>query len=114
MINISDKSNSEKYCWGDGCLGWKLLNREELCVIEEEVSAGKFERRHYHIEGRQFFYILSGKAVMEIEGIDYEIAAGQGITVEPGKKHQFKNIYDAQVKFLVITAPKKNGDRIDL
>jgi len=114
MQKVSDKSNSEKYSWGDCCLGWRLLNCEDLSVIEEEVPAGKFERRHYHIEGRQFFYILSGKAAMEVEGIEYEIAAGQGISIEPGNKHQFKNIYDAPVKFLVVTAPKKAGDRIDL
>jgi len=114
MLSISDKNNSEKYSWGDGCLGWRLMNCEDLSVIEEEVPAGKFERRHYHIEGRQFFYILSGHAVMEVEGVEYKISTGQGVAIEPGKKHQFKNVYDEPVKFIVVTAPKKAGDRIDL
>lgn len=57
---------------------------------------------------------MSGEAVMEIEGIDYEMAAGQGVAIEPGKKHQFKNACAAPVKFIVVTAPKKTGDRIDL
>ena len=114
MPVVVDINNCEKYMWEDNCFGWHLLKKEELSVISEEVPAGKSEKRHFHKEGRQFFYILNGKATMELEGIDYELLSGQGIGIEPGQKHKFKNTSGFMVTFIVVTAPKKAEDRVDI
>lgn len=114
MPNIVDIENSEKYTWGDQCLGWHLVKREELSVIQEEVPPGKSEKRHYHKVGRQFFYILNGEAVMEIEGNNYTLRKNQGIQIEPKDKHKFKNESGENVQFLVVTMPKIVGDRVDV
>lgn len=107
-------ANSDRYSWGDGCLGWKLLQGQDLSVIQEEVPPGKAERRHYHTVGRQFFYILDGTATMEVNGHAEQLSSGQGIEIEPGAPHKFMNNSQEPVRFLVITAPKPDGDRVDV
>jgi quercetin dioxygenase-like cupin family protein len=44
--------------------------------------------RHHHNEARQFFYVLSGAAVLEMEGREHQIPAGSGIEVAPGVRHK--------------------------
>ncbi len=109
-----DTITAEHYVWGQGCDGWHLLNREDLSVIEERVLPGEQEQRHYHQRSRQFFYILQGEAVMEVDGATITLQARQGIEIPPGVLHQFRNCSDSSVMFLVISAPKAQGDRVEV
>lgn len=114
MTSITDTSNAKHYPWGDGCSGWHLLQRDDLSVIEEYVPPGQSEKRHFHKISRQFFYILQGEAVLEIEGNEFVLQAHQGIEVPPTAVHQFRNLSDSYVKFLVISMPKAQGDRVEI
>jgi mannose-6-phosphate isomerase-like protein (cupin superfamily) len=84
-----------------------------LSVIEECVPPGQSEKRHFHEASRQFFYILQGEAVLEIERSEFMLKTQQGIDVPPRAVHQFRNVFDSDVKFLVISMPKAHGDRIE-
>jgi mannose-6-phosphate isomerase-like protein (cupin superfamily) len=106
--------NSQHYRWGDGCDGWHLLQSPSLHVIEERVPPGKSERRHVHAKAQQFFFILAGRAVLELAGREHALETGQGIEVAPGLPHCFKNPYTEAVTFLVISQPTTRGDRQDL
>jgi mannose-6-phosphate isomerase-like protein (cupin superfamily) len=108
-----DESMAEHYVWGNNCEGWHFLKSEALSVIKERVPSGASEKRHRHIYSRQFFYILNGEAVIEIEGIRHVISANSGIEVPAGMNHKFRNDSNADVEFLVISSPKSHGDRID-
>ena len=104
-------ADAEHYRWGEVCDGWHLLKREELSVIRERVPAGTSETRHRHTRSRQFFYVLDGAAVIEVDGVRHALAAGHGLHVPPGAAHQFRNESEADVHFLVVSAPKSHGDR---
>jgi mannose-6-phosphate isomerase-like protein (cupin superfamily) len=106
--------NAEHYAWGDGCDGWHLLNAPGLHVIRERVPPGASERRHLHGKAQQFFFILAGRAVMELEGRDHPLAPGEGIHIPAGQAHQFKNPFQDPVEFMVISNPTTRGDRTDL
>ncbi len=109
-----DRSTAEQYTWGGVCDGWHLLKRADLSVIAERVPPGARETRHVHGNARQFFYILSGCAVLEINGKRVALTEGQGIEVAPGMPHQFINESPADVHFLVISHPTTRGDRVEL
>ena len=109
-----DRSSAEHYIWGNVCDGWVLVNRAELSVITERVPPGASESRHFHPTARQFFYILSGTAVMDLEGQAITLQAGQGLEVAPGQIHQFKNESDSDVNFLVISHPTTRGNRVEV
>jgi quercetin dioxygenase-like cupin family protein len=114
MINPSDISNAEHYVWGEVCDGWHLLKHTELSVIQERVPSGASEVKHFHSLARQFFYVLSGRATLELEGKSVSFGAGQGVHVPPGIAHRFLNNANEEVVFLVISSPATAGDRTNL
>lgn len=107
-----DISEAEHYVWGNRCDGWHLLKQADLSVIEERVPPGEQEQRHYHNSARQFFYILQGEAVLEVAGDRVVLQERQGIEIPPGLPHQFRNESDRDVVFLVVSAPRAQGDRV--
>ncbi|MNN76223.1 Cupin domain protein [compost metagenome] len=68
--------------------------------------------KHYHQQSRQFFYVLSGTATLEIAGTEIVLNPQEGIEVNPLVPHQMFNKSSAEVEFLVISQPTSRGDRI--
>jgi mannose-6-phosphate isomerase-like protein (cupin superfamily) len=50
---------------------------------------------------------------MEVDGENHLLAAGSGIHILPGTRHQIRNPSSGPVRFLVISQPSSRGDRID-
>ena len=113
-MRAMDITSARHYRWGAASDGWHLLEGVDLSVIQERVPPGDAERRHRHARARQFFYILSGVATLEIDGREVTVAARQGIEVPPGTPHQFLNRSSADVEMLVVSSPRSHGDREDL
>jgi len=106
------KANAEHYTWGAACDGWHLVKTAERSVIHERMPPGTSEARHYHEKAWQFFFILSGQAVMELNGVRHVLTAHQGIEIPPGQPHQIFNESDQDVEFLVTSVPPTRGDRV--
>jgi|SRR3954453_6048844 mannose-6-phosphate isomerase-like protein (cupin superfamily) len=107
------RENAEHYRWGIDCDGWYLVRDKNLSVIEEFMPPGSAEVRHHHAHAQQFFYILDGEVLMEIDGENHLLSAGSGIHILPGTRHQIRNPSPHPVRFLVISQPSSRGDRID-
>jgi mannose-6-phosphate isomerase-like protein (cupin superfamily) len=121
VINhIIDRDSAEHYYWGDGCDGWHLLKHTDLSVIYERVPAGGSEVHHYHQRAKQFFFVLSGEAVLEVDGVTHHLHPQQGLTGNPQQTHQLRNESHKDVHFLVISAPTTHPlpehaqDRVDV
>ncbi|MFH5182082.1 cupin domain-containing protein [Paenibacillus sp. TAB 01] len=106
------KNNGEHYIWGEACDGWHLVKNRDLSVIHERMPPGTSEIRHYHVQARQFFFVLNGTAELELNGETFRLQSHEGIEVGPGLPHQMKNTSEADVEFLVISHPQTRGDRI--
>jgi mannose-6-phosphate isomerase-like protein (cupin superfamily) len=109
---VVSRDNAEHYLWGDDCDGWRLVKDENLSVIEEFMPSGRCEVRHYHKKAQQFFFVLSGGVMMEVEGQKTLVPAGSGIRILPGARHQISNPSSGGVRFLVISQPPSHGDRL--
>jgi mannose-6-phosphate isomerase-like protein (cupin superfamily) len=107
-------SNAEHYHWGADSEGWHLLKRDDISIIQERVPAGGKEVMHYHERSRQFFYILAGEGQIVFEDRAILLGKGEGLEIPPFTKHRFENHSAADVVFLVISAPKSHGDRINV
>jgi len=105
-------NTAEHYTWGDGCDGWHLAKDESLSVIEEQMPAGASEVLHYHERALQFFFILSGEAVMEVDDCNIRMVAREGLSIRPGVPHRIRNESKEPVQFLVISQPPSHGDRV--
>ena len=109
--SVVSRSNAEHYRWGHECDAWHLVKDPEMTVIEELIPPGAAEVRHYHKKAQQFFYILSGEAIMNVEGEPVLIPAGSGIHIMPGVWHQIRNPSSGQLRLLVISHPPSHGDK---
>ena len=103
--------NSERYFWGNNCEGWHLVKTNELSVIQERMPIGTSEVKHYHSIARQFFYVLSGTAVFEIESSRLTVNQNEGIEIPPQVPHKIINESESELIFLVVSQPKSHGDR---
>lgn len=77
MAKIS-KENAEHYHWGDQCDGWHLVKGQELSVIHERMPGNTAEVRHYHERSRQFFFVLAGQAMLEVDGVRHVLGRQEG------------------------------------
>jgi len=107
-------NTAEHYIWGNQCDGWLLVDREGVSVIQEKMPPGMTEVRHYHRHARQFFYVLSGTATMEVDGETVQLEVREGIEIAPGVPHQMMNRSEEVLEFLVISVPHAHGDRVVL
>jgi mannose-6-phosphate isomerase-like protein (cupin superfamily) len=110
-IRAISKTTAEHYTWGQGCDGWHLVKNPHLSVIQECMPAGTTEVRHFHHHAQQFFYVLAGKAVMDVDGRLMALTAGEGIAIPAGTSHQMRNESTDEVHFLVVSQPPSHGDR---
>lgn len=109
---VSKAKPLQHYKWGADCDGWTLADAATLCVKLECMPPGTSEALHYHQQAQQFFYILSGTATFEIDGIFTEVTGGEGIEIKSGERHRIINKAAADLEFLLCAGPSATGDRI--
>jgi len=114
-MNIVSKNNPlRQYKWGDNCYGWNLVDGSSLSVKLERMPPHTAEQKHFHEKAQQFFYILNGEAVFEIERERITAKQGQGIYIESGKVHRIINENDEDLEFLLSSQPSTASDRINI
>jgi mannose-6-phosphate isomerase-like protein (cupin superfamily) len=106
--------NAEHYTWGSNCDGWHLLKTDSLNVISEKMPPQTSEKLHYHKNAQQLFYILSGKATIEINDEVIELSPNESLHIPKGTKHCIRNNGTEDLSFLLISEPRAQTDRIDL
>jgi mannose-6-phosphate isomerase-like protein (cupin superfamily) len=106
------KNNAEHYIWGDICDGWNLVKTDELSIIHEKMPPKTSEVRHFHQKAKQFFFILSGQANMEVNNEVILLNEQEGIEIPPETPHQMINDSDGDIEFIVVSSPTSKGDRI--
>lgn len=108
-----DRNTAEHYIWGQNCDGWHLLRSPELSIIQERMPPNTSEVRHFHNVSRQFFFILSGEATMEMNGEIQLLQAHQGVEIPPQTPHQMMNRSKEVLEFVVVSCPPSHGDRVN-
>jgi mannose-6-phosphate isomerase-like protein (cupin superfamily) len=113
MKAVSKYQPLKHYKWGNDCDGWNLVDEDSLSVKQELMPAFTQEVKHYHQTTQQFFYILKGKAIFEIEDSKVEINEGEGLYIEAGKKHRILNENNEDLEFILCSQPSTKNDRIN-
>ena len=83
-------------------------------VIEERMPPGTVERMHRHARAQQFFYILSGEAIMIYGEGRVVLKSGDGLGIRAGVPHQIRNDGGEDLRFLVTSDPSTKNDREEL
>lgn len=111
---IKNVNNAEHYRWGQGCDGWRLLDRADLSVIQERIPPGAGEVMHYHSRARQLFFVLSGNLDIQLDGQLVCLSQGDSLEVPPETHHLVQNTAHVDATFLVVSAPTSQGDRVNI
>jgi mannose-6-phosphate isomerase-like protein (cupin superfamily) len=110
-------ANAEHYTWASAisehlCDGWHLHRTETLSIIEERMPSGTAERRHLHQRATQFFYVLAGELIIEMNGEEHRLPASTGLAIPAQTPHQVFNRSIGDARFLVVSQPPSHGDRV--
>ncbi len=113
---VVSKFNALKhYTWGNNCQVWTFVDNKDLSIKHEEMPPETEEVLHYHNYSQQFFYILKGKAVFEIDDVILIVHEGEGINIEPKQKHRVMNKDEEKpLEFIVCSQPSTQNDRFNL
>src|SRR5215216_232600 len=63
-----------------------VMKDSEVAVFNHRAS----QDRHYHKIGTEIYIVLEGRMIIEVEGTDYTLAAGDMIVVNPSAAHEVK------------------------
>jgi len=113
-VKVSIQAPLAHYQWGDGCDGWNFVEESTLSVKQERMPAGTSEALHYHQHAQQFFFILKGSAMFEIEDERIIVNEMEGIHIPAGKQHRIINHTTSAIEFILSSQPSTMGDRVNL
>jgi mannose-6-phosphate isomerase-like protein (cupin superfamily) len=115
-MRVASTHNAEHYTWRSAispetCDGWHLHRSATLSIIEERMPPNAAEQRHLHQRATQFFYVLAGELILELNGEEHQLRPSTGLTVPAQTPHQVFNRGREDARFLVISQPPSHGDR---
>ncbi|KAB2638882.1 MAG: cupin domain-containing protein [Verrucomicrobia bacterium] len=92
----------------DGSTIRSLLDRANAPVAnqslaEATLSTGASTQRHHHRLSEEFYYLLAGRGMMEIDGEEREVGAGDAVLIPAGAWHQIRAL--EPLRFLCCCAP---------
>jgi mannose-6-phosphate isomerase-like protein (cupin superfamily) len=74
-------------------------------LAEASLPPGGSTQRHYHERSEEIYFLLEGRADMELEGEHRELGPGAAVAIPPGAWHEIKTLGDAEVRFLCCCSP---------
>ena len=114
MKIVSKISPVQHYQWGNHCEAWNLVDEAALSVKLESMPPHTAEELHFHEKAQQFFYILKGSAVFEIDGERTRITEGEGILIKAGQVHRILNEENETLEFILSAQPSTAADRFNV
>ncbi len=105
--DVSGLATTHSQVGGTGVCRWKMLmngmhlegqwNCVEYVVIEPGASVGE----HVHLRTEEIYYIISGRAVVTMDGVEIDARPGDLITTPIGSAHSIANRGETDMHFFV-------------
>ncbi len=110
VLNLADQT---PFTSKDGSTIRSILDRtnapvEKQSLAEAQIPAGCATQRHYHRLAEEFYFILSGRGQMEIDGESREVSPGDAILIPAGAWHTI--VASEALRFLCCCAPPYSHD----
>ncbi len=77
----------------------KRLNFFHDDILKPGVSIGI----HRHEDDEEYYYIISGKGIMTLDGEEFEVGPGDITAVYPGGCHCLRNHTDRDLRIIVVS-----------
>jgi mannose-6-phosphate isomerase-like protein (cupin superfamily) len=107
-MTVLNLSNQPPFVTKDGSTIRSILDRANAPVAnqslaEATVPQGGSTQRHYHKLSEEFYFVLEGSGVIEIDGETRNVISGDAILIPPGAWHQITAT--KTLRFLCCCAP---------
>lgn len=100
--------NQSPFTTKDGSTIRSILDRanapvQNQSLAEAAMQPGQSTDRHYHGLSEEFYFLLEGRARMEIDGEECDIGPGDAVLIPPGARHRITAL--SPLRFLCCCAP---------
>ena len=107
-MEIRALSEQEPFTTKDGSTIRSILDSanapvENQSLAEATIPVGGETERHWHKESEEFYFILEGAGMMEIDGESRPVGVGDAVLIPAGAWHQIKAT--EALRFLCCCAP---------
>ncbi len=114
-MQLRSRDDATPFTTKDGSTIRVLLDAAEggaanQSLAEAELQPGQATERHYHAATEELYVLLDGSGVMEVDGEQGEVVAGEAILIPPGAWHEIRAGADAPLRFLCCCAPQYSHD----
>lgn len=107
-MEIRNREAQAPFTTKDGSTIRSLLDRANAPVANQSLAeaslpSGSATERHYHRLSEEFYFILEGCGLMEIDEEHQKVGPGDAILIPAGAWHQIRSI--EAMRFLCCCAP---------
>lgn len=108
VMEIRNREAQTPFTTKDGSKIISLLDLSNAPVknqslAEARLAAGGSTQRHYHKDSEEFYYVLTGRGRMEVDGEVKIIVPGDTVLIPPGAWHEV--MAEEDLVFLCCCAP---------
>ena len=79
--------------------------RGDFSLGTQTVAPGGFIREHTHAHNEEIIFVIEGRGVARIDGVDHPLETGSAVYVGVNRKHHFLNPHPEPMTFLWIMMP---------
>jgi mannose-6-phosphate isomerase-like protein (cupin superfamily) len=93
-------------------IGHKAGSSTQHSLAQITILPGKSSLKHYHPDAEESYYILAGRARIEMNGAVREVKAGDAVLIPPNVTHQIFNASasNENLVFLAVCLPAWTPD----
>ena len=107
-MEVRNLEQQQPFTTADGSIIRSVLDRtnapvQQQSLAEASLSAGQATQRHHHKRTEEIYFILEGRAEMEVDGETRAVAPGDAILLPPGAWHVIRA--QTRLRFLCACAP---------
>ena len=85
--------------------GRDLGARNDFSVSTQTVAPHSFIREHTHADHEEVIYVIEGKGVARVDGVEHPLAVGSSVYIGCNRLHHFLNPNPTPMTFVVILLP---------
>lgn len=105
---VQQLENQSPFTTKDGSTIRSVLDRtnapvEKQSLAEATMAPGQATERHYHKLCEEFYFLLEGTALMDLDGETRDVGPGDAILIPAGARHQITA--KSGLRFLCCCAP---------
>ena len=79
--------------------------KKDFSFGTQTVAPGCFVREHTHANQEEMVYVIEGKGIARIDGVEQPIEVGSAVFTGMNRKHQYLNPHDKPMTYVWVMVP---------